>query len=82
VAGLVAGAGRREGETPMAWVALVVLTAAGAQTAGRVVVAALSATPVHGGDLALRLGLTAALAVAVVPLLVRAEHALVRRNLA
>ncbi len=82
VAGLVAGAGRREGETPMAWVALVVLAAAGVLAAGRVVLAALSSTPVQAGDLALRFGLTAALAISVVPLLVRAEHALVRRNLA
>ncbi len=66
----------------MAWVALVVLAAAGVLAAGRVVVAVLSSTPLHAGELALRFGLSAALAVAAVPLLVRAEHALVRRNLA
>jgi rod shape-determining protein MreD len=66
----------------MAWVALVVLAAAGVLAAGRVLVAALSSTPVQVGDLALRFGLSAALAIAAVPLLVRAEHALVRRNLA
>lgn len=82
VAGLVAGAGRREGETPMAWVVLVVLGATGVLAAGRVVTAVLSSAPVQSAELALQAGLSAALATVAVPLLIRAEHALVRRNLA
>jgi rod shape-determining protein MreD len=81
VAGLVAGAGRREGETPMAWVVLVVLGASAVLAAGRVATALLSSTPVRAGDLAVQLGLSAVLAVVAVPALVRAEQVLVRRNL-
>lgn len=82
VGGLVAGAGRREGETPMAWVAVVVLAAAGAVALGRAVLAVLSSAPVSLGELALRLALTLAVALVAVPLLVHAERALVRRHLA
>lgn len=82
VAGLVAGAGRREGETPMAWVALVAIAASGVLAAGRLASALLSSGPVHAADLVLRFGTSAVLAIVAVPLLVRAEHALVRRNLA
>ena len=82
VGGLVAGAGRREGETSMAWVAAVVLGAAGAVALGRAVLAVLSSAPVSLGEVALRLALTVAVALVAVPALVRAEHALVRRHLA
>jgi rod shape-determining protein MreD len=82
VGGLVAGAGRREGETPMAWVAAVVLGAAAAVALGRVALALLAAAPVGWGDVAVRWGLTTTCAVVAVPLLVRAERALVRRHLA
>ena len=82
VGGLVAGAGRREGETPMAWVAVVVLAAAGAVALGRAVLAVLSSAPVSLGELALRLALTLAVALVAVPLRVHAERALVRRHLA
>jgi rod shape-determining protein MreD len=79
-AGLVAGAGRREGETPPAWIGLVVALSAVVAGAGRVGVAVLSGAPVAWADLAARAGLTALLGVVAVPLLVRAEHALVRRR--
>jgi rod shape-determining protein MreD len=82
VGGFVAGAGRREGETPMAWVAAVVLGAAAAVALGRVALALLAAAPVGWGDVAVRWGLTTTCAVVAVPLLVRAERALVRRHLA
>jgi rod shape-determining protein MreD len=81
-AGLLAGAGRREGETPMAWLALVVLAASAVVALGRVALAVLAAAPVGLGDVAVGWGLTATCAVVAVPLLVRAEHALVRRHLA
>jgi rod shape-determining protein MreD len=81
-AGLLAGAGRREGETPMAWLAVVVLAASAVVALGRVALALLATAPVGLGDLGLRWGLSAACAVVAVPLLVRAEHALVRRHLA
>lgn len=82
VGGLVAGAGRREGETPMAWVAAVVVGAAAAVALGRAALAVLSSAPVSPGEVALRLALTVAVALVAVPALVRAEHALVRRHLA
>lgn len=81
-AGLVAGAARREGETPLSWVALVVLACAAVVSVGRTLLAVLSSAPVAPGDLALRLGLTVAFALVAVPVLVRTEHALVRRHLA
>jgi rod shape-determining protein MreD len=81
-AGLLAGAGRREGETPTAWLALVVLAASAVVALGRVALALIAGAPVDTGDVAVRWGLTATCAVVAVPLLVRAEHALVRRHLA
>jgi rod shape-determining protein MreD len=82
VGGLVAGAGRREGETSMAWVAAVVLGAAAAVALGRAVLAVLSSAPVSLAEVALRLSLTVAVALVAVPALVRAERALVARHLA
>jgi rod shape-determining protein MreD len=82
VAGLVAGAGRREGEAPLAWIAAVTGASALALEAGRVVSAMLAAGPVAWAEIGTRLLLTILLGMLAVPLLVRAEHALVRRRLA
>jgi rod shape-determining protein MreD len=81
-AGLLAGAGRREGETPMAWLALVVLGSSAAVALARAGLAVLSAAPVGWGEVVVRWGLTASLALLAVPLLVQAERTLVRRHLA
>lgn len=81
-AGLLAGAARREGQAPMAWLAIVVLAASAVVALGRVALALIATAPVDPGDVAARWGLTAVCAVVAVPLLVRAEHALVRRHLA
>jgi rod shape-determining protein MreD len=81
-AGLVAGAGRREGEAPLTWLALVVVAASAVPVAGRVVLGLAGSTPVDLPATAAQWGLTVALSVVVVPLLIRAEHALVRRHLA
>jgi rod shape-determining protein MreD len=80
--GLVAGAARREGEAPMAWLALVVLAASSGAALGRVGLALVATAPVDLGEVAARWALTTLCAVVAVPLLVRAEHALVRRHLA
>lgn len=77
-AGLLAGAGRREGETPFGWVASVGAAAAVVVTAGRLVVAALTGAPVQWPVVATQLGLTAVLCAVVVPLLVRCEARLQR----
>jgi rod shape-determining protein MreD len=78
-AGLVAGAGRREGRTPLIWVAVVVAGAAATLWAGRAFLAGLVGAPVAWGEVGLRLALTTALGVVLVPALVWAEHALARR---
>jgi rod shape-determining protein MreD len=78
-AGLVAGAGRREGRTPLLWVAVVVASASATLWAGRAFLTGLLGAPVAWGDVGLRLALTAALGVVLVPALVWAEHAIARR---
>lgn len=77
-AGLLAGAGRREGETPFGWVATVGAAAALVVTTGRLGVAALSGAPVQWSTVATQLGLTVLLGAVVVPLLVRCEQRLER----
>ncbi len=67
-AGLLAGAGRREGETPFGWVAVVGAACAVLVTAGRLVVAALSGAAVEWPVVGARLGLTVALCAVLVPL--------------
>ncbi|NYG08052.1 rod shape-determining protein MreD [Phycicoccus badiiscoriae] len=79
-AGLLAGAGRREGETPFGWVAVVGLGSAVVVAAGRLTVAALSGAAVEWGVLGLRLVLTVVLCAALVPLLVGCEQWLVGRR--
>jgi len=79
-AGLVAGAGRREGRTPLLWVAVVVACASVTLWTGRVFLAGLAGAPVVWGEVALRLALTTALGVLLVPALVWAEHAIARRS--
>jgi rod shape-determining protein MreD len=77
-AGLLAGAGRREGETPFGWVAAVGAASAVLVTAGRLVVAALSGAAVQGPEVGARLALSVLLCAVLVPLLVRGEQRLVR----
>jgi rod shape-determining protein MreD len=79
-AGLVAGAGRREGRTPMLWVALVVCGSTAVLWAGRLFVAGLAAAPVAWGDVGVRIALTAAFGVLAVPALVEADRAIARRS--
>jgi rod shape-determining protein MreD len=81
-AGLVAGAGRREGSAPGGWVAAVGLTAVVVVFGGRVVVAVLEGAPFAPGEWGTRLALTAAVVVATVPLLLRLERGLAARRLA
>ena len=77
-AGLLAGAGRREGETPFGWVAFVGAAAAVLVTTGRLVVAALSGAAVEWPMVGMRLGLTVVLCAVLVPVLVSLEQRLVR----
>ncbi|SDP14646.1 rod shape-determining protein MreD [Pedococcus dokdonensis] len=77
-AGLLAGGGRREGETPFGWVASVGVAATVVVTAGRVAVAVLSGAAVQWSGVAAQLALSALLCAAVVPLLVRCEQRLDR----
>lgn len=79
-AGLLAGAGRREGETPFGWVATVGAAAAAVVTAGRLAVAALTGAPVEWPVVGVQLLLTATLCAVLVPALVRCEHRLARRR--
>ena len=80
-AGLVAGAGRRDGPVPMSWVALVVLAAGAVPAAGRLVLGLAGLGAVDVSTTAVQWGLTVALSLVVVPLLIGAERALVRRHL-
>lgn len=77
-AGLLAGAGRREGETPFGWVAVVGLGGAVFVAAGRLVVAVLSGAAVEWHVLGLRLLLSALLCAMLVPVLVSVEQRLAR----
>jgi rod shape-determining protein MreD len=78
-AGLLAGAGRREGRTPVGWVVLVAAACAVLLGLGRAVVAGAGGAVVAWDEAGARLGLSAALAGLAVPLLLWAERALVRR---
>jgi rod shape-determining protein MreD len=73
-AGLLAGAGRREGRTPFGWIA----TAAVVVTGGRLAVAALTGAPVQWPVVGAELLLTAVLCAVLVPVLVRCEQRLAR----
>jgi rod shape-determining protein MreD len=73
-AGLLAGAGRREGHAPWGWVAAVVTASAAVVQALRLVVAVLSGEPVSWGVAGLDLVATATLGVVLVPALVGAEQ--------
>jgi rod shape-determining protein MreD len=73
-AGLLAGAGRREGHAPWGWVAVVVTASAGVVQALRLVAAVLSGEPVSWVVTGLDLVATAALGVVLVPALVGAEQ--------
>jgi rod shape-determining protein MreD len=75
-AGLVAGAGRREGETPFGWVTTVGAACAVVVAAGRLVVAGLTGAPVDGRVMGAEVALTAVLCAVLVPLLVRCERRL------
>jgi rod shape-determining protein MreD len=77
-AGLLAGAGRREGETPFGWVAVVGAAGAALLTTGRLVVAALSGAAVEWPLVGMRLGLTVVLCAVLVPVLVSLEQRLAR----
>ena len=81
-AGLVAGAGRREGTAPWGWVACVGLAAAAVVSAGRLVVAVLEDAPVVPATWATALALTAVAVVALVPMLLRLERSLAVRAVA
>jgi rod shape-determining protein MreD len=75
-AGLVAGAGRREGETPFGWVAVVGAACAVLVTTGRLVVAVMSGAAVQWPVIGMRLVLTVVLCVVLVPVLVSLEQRL------
>lgn len=77
-AGLLAGAGRREGEAPFGWVAVVGLGSAVLVAAGRLVVAVLSGAAVEWPVLGLRVLLTALLCAMCVPALINLEQRLAR----
>jgi rod shape-determining protein MreD len=77
-AGLVAGAGRREGETPFGWVAVVGAACAVLVTTGRLVVAAMSGAAVEWPEIGIRLVLTVVLCAVLVPVLVSLEQRLAR----
>lgn len=79
-AGLLAGAGRREGRAPLLWVALVVCGSTAVLWAGRLFVAGLAAAPVAWGDVGERTALTAGFGILAVPALVAADRALARRS--
>lgn len=76
--GLLAGAGRRDGETSVAWVAVVGLAAAATAETARLAVALLSGSGVDWPALGVRTALTSALCAVAVPLLVRLSHVLRR----
>lgn len=80
VVGLVAGAGRREGVSPVGWLALVGVGCSAALGGGRVLVALLSGAPVVAQSVVLGLVLTATWCVLAVPWLVRLEQWLGRRE--
>jgi len=77
-AGLVAGAGRREGQTPFGWIATVGAAAAVVATTGRLAVAALTGAPVQWPVVGVELLLTVVLCAVLVPVLVRCEQRLAR----
>ena len=79
-AGLLAGAGRREGQTPFGWVAVVGAASALLVTTGRLVVAALSGAAADWQVVGGRLVVTTVVCTALVPLLVRLEGRLDRRR--
>ena len=80
--GLVAGARRREGEAPLGWLALVVFAAAAVPAFGRVLIGLAGSASVKLLATGEQWCLTVGLSLVAVPLLIRAEHALVRRHLA
>ncbi|WP_457255684.1 rod shape-determining protein MreD [Pedococcus sp. P5_B7] len=77
-AGLVAGAGRREGQSPFGWIATVGAAAAVVVTTGRLAVAALTGAPVQWPVVGAELLLTVVLCAVLVPVLVRCEQRLAR----
>lgn len=77
-AGLLAGAGRREGVAPMGWVSLVAAAATVVTEAGRLLIVVPAGVPVDWSLLGLRAGATAALCALATPLLVRTHHLLAR----
>lgn len=79
-AGLLAGAGRREGRAPWGWVAVVVAASAGVVGVLRLGAAVLAGEPVAWGAAGLHLLLTVCLAVVLVPALVEAEQWLSSRR--
>ena len=77
-AGLVAGAGRREGQSPFGWIATVGAAAAVVVTTGRLAIAALTGAPVQWPVVGAELLLTVLLCAVLVPVLVRCEQRLAR----
>jgi rod shape-determining protein MreD len=80
VVGLVAGAGRREGLSPVGWLAAVSVGCAATLGVGRVLVALLAGAPVQAEAVGTWFVLTAGCSVLVVPWLVRLEQWLGRRR--
>ena len=77
-AGLLAGAGRREGQTPFGWIATVGAGAAAVVTTGRLTVAALTGAPVQWPVVGAQVVGTTLLCAVLVPVLVRCEQRLAR----
>ena len=80
VVGLVAGAGRREGVSPVGWIVLVGVACSAVAAGGRVLVAVLSGAPVAANSVVLGFVLTATACALAVPWLVRLEQWLGRRE--
>jgi rod shape-determining protein MreD len=77
-AGLVAGAGRREGSPPFGWIAAVGAACATVVSTGRLAVAALSGAPVESPVVGAQLVTTVLVSAGLVPVLVRCEQRLAR----
>ena len=80
-AGLVAGAGRRQGRAPLGWVVVVTAASVGMVLAGRVVHAVVAGVTFDGARGGVWAGTTVAVGAVAVPLLVQAERALRARGL-
>lgn len=80
--GFLVGSFRREGPVSALWVALVVGAAATALEVARLALALAVSAPVDPGAAAVRVIVTGTIGAAIVPLVLRLEHANARRRFA